>query len=246
MTAAEARGARTAVLRALTDLLIAAHSGQTLRVAVDGPDAAGKTILADEVARRLAERGRPVIRASIDAFHHPVSVRRRRGSLSPEGYFFDAFDYDALRRLLLDPLGPSGNRLYRPAAFDFRIDAAVDEPARLAAPDAVLLLDGVFLLREELSACWDLSVFLQISPAESLRRALHRDIELFGSPGAVRDRYLARYLPGQSIYFLHAAPQEHADILIDNESPDAPRILRWPGAATHADLPSTHSSHRTS
>ncbi|WP_163550500.1 hypothetical protein [Candidatus Frankia nodulisporulans] len=39
-------------------------------------------------------------------------------------------------------------------------------------------------------------MYLQISPAESLRRALVRDTARFGSPTAMRDRYEARYLPG--------------------------------------------------
>jgi uridine kinase len=49
-----------------------------LRVALDGPDAAGKTSLADELADRLAQR-RHVIRASADDFQRPRAERYRRG-----------------------------------------------------------------------------------------------------------------------------------------------------------------------
>ncbi len=157
---------RNRVVSALADLLLGASPDRVLRVAVDGPDAAGKTTLADELAGTLTDRGRPVIRASVDGFHQPQATRRRRGSLSPEGYFLDAFDYAALRRLLLDPLSPAGDRRYRTAAFDHLNDSALDCPAREAASDAVLIVDGVFLLRDELRGYWDLTVFLQISPAE--------------------------------------------------------------------------------
>ena len=227
MVAPVPQRSRDSVVRALADLLVRARPGRTLRVAVDGPDAAGKTTLVDELAENVTRRGRPVIRASVDGFHHSEAVRRRRGSLSAEGYFFDSFDYTALRRLLLDPLGPSGDRRYRTAAFDYRSDTALDAPVHYAACNAVLLVDGVFLLREDLRDCWELSIFLQISPAESLRRALHRDVVLFGTPAAVRERYHARYLPGQELYRAHSAPDEHAHVLIDNEQPGAPRILRW-------------------
>ncbi|WP_163550501.1 hypothetical protein [Candidatus Frankia nodulisporulans] len=54
-------------------------------------------------------RGR-VLRASVDGFHHRRTVRYPHGPLSPEGEFFDAFDYRAVRHLLLDPLGPDGDR----------------------------------------------------------------------------------------------------------------------------------------
>ncbi len=149
--------------------------------------------------------------------------------MSPNGYFLEAFDYVALRRFLLDPLSPAGDRRYRTAAFDHLSDSALDCPAREAAGDAVLIVDGVFLLRDELRGYWDLTVFLQISPAESLRRALRRDVAVFGSPADVRDRYEARYLPGQELYRASVAPQDRADVLIDHERPQAPRVLRWPG-----------------
>ncbi len=219
---------RNHVVSALADLLLGTYPDRVLRVAIDGPDAAGKTTLAGELAATLTERGRPVIRASIDGFHHPQATRRRRGSLSPEGYFLDAFDYTALRRQLLDPLSPAGDRRYRTAAFDHLNDSPLDNPAREAPSDAVLIVDGVFLLREELRGYWDLTVFLQISPTESLRRALQRDVALFGSPAAVRERYEARYLPGQQLYHACARPRDHAHVLIDHELPEAPHVLRWP------------------
>ena len=67
-----------------------------VRVAIDGVDAAGKTMFAEELADAVLRLGRPVIRASIDGFHNPRAIRRRRGSPSPEGYFEDSFNYPAL------------------------------------------------------------------------------------------------------------------------------------------------------
>ena len=116
-----------------------------VRVAIDGVDAAGKTTLADELVAVIRSLGRDVIRASIDGFHNPSAIRRSRGPLSPEGYFHDSFNYPALIDSLLEPLGPGGSRAFRRAIFDFRTDAPVETPVEHAAPDAILLLDGVFL-----------------------------------------------------------------------------------------------------
>ncbi|GAB3962653.1 uridylate kinase [Plantactinospora veratri] len=212
----------------LVELIRPMRPAHPLRVAVDGPDAAGKSSLAAELVGRLSPV-RETITASLDGFHRPRTVRRRRGELSPEGYYRDSFDYPALRAALLDPLGPGGGRRYRSVVFDHRTDRAVDRPPEQAADDAVLVFDGVFLLRPELRDAWDLRVYLSVSPAESLRRALVRDLELFGDAEVVRERYEARYLPGQQIYRAEADPAGRADVLVDYDDPARPQVLRWPG-----------------
>ena len=193
-------------------------------MAIDGPDAAGKTTLADELARALRGRGRAVIRASIDGFHRPRAERRRRGEDSPEGYYEDSFDYAALREALLDPLGFGGSRRYRPAVFRFRSDAPRSDAAAVAPEDAVLLFDGVFLLRPELFGIWDLRVFVSVGFDEVLRRALDRDAALFGSRDEVARRYRRRYIPGQRLYYAAAGPAEAADVVVYNNDPASPRL----------------------
>src|SRR5213082_3087644 len=170
--------ARAAVVAELVETIAAVCRPHPVRVAIDGPDAAGKTTLADELAAGLRGRGREAIRASIDGFHRPRAARYRRGPDSPEGYYEDSFDYAALREALLDPLGPHGSRRYRRAVFDYRTDGSVHVEPEVAAVDAVLLFDGVFLLRPELAEAWDLRIFVVVRPEESLRRALDRDRDL--------------------------------------------------------------------
>lgn len=173
--------ARLALLAHLADLVATLRRPHPVRVAIDGVDAAGKTTLADELAAVLAARGRPVIRACIDGFGRPRADRYRRGERSAEGYYHDAFDYPALRANLLEPLGPGGTRRHRTATFDVRTDQPRAAPLLLALPHAVLVFDGVFLLRPQLNDAWDLRIFLEVSFQETLRRAVQRDRALFGS-----------------------------------------------------------------
>jgi uridine kinase len=220
---------RPELLGLLSGLLLEREPPHPLRVAIDGPDAAGKTTLADELAELLTGK-RPVIRAGIDGFHNPRELRYRRGPNSPEGYFLDSFDYEALRTLLLEPLGPGGSRRYRRALFDYRVDEDVAAPEEEASPDSVLLFDGVFLLRPELRPFWDFSIFVQADFDETLRRAEARDLELMGGVEAVKERYLSRYISGQELYFSRCAPQEIADVVIENTSVSEPRVIRIPGS----------------
>lgn len=198
-----------------------AHAGRAM-VAFDGPDAAGKTWLADRVAAAASVR---TCRASTDGFHAPRAVRQRRGRLSAEGYYRDSFDYVALEQRLLTPFH-EGAAAVETAIFDYRTDEPVSRPA-LIEPRIVLLIDGVFLLRPQLRDWWTLAVYLHVSEQESIDRAHRRDLALFGSEAAVAERYERRYLPGQALYRAEAAPHDAAHIVIDNEDPASPLIVKW-------------------
>jgi len=216
---------------AIAELALAIESvscAHPLRVAIDGVGASGKTSLADELAARLATSSREVIRSGVDGFHNPPAIRYRRGADSPEGYYEDSFDREAIWRCLVGPLGEGGDRIYRSAVYDFRSEQEVEEPPRVASENAVLLFDGVFLLRPELEGWWDFSIFVDAGFDTTLRRALSRDIDLFGSREGVRRRYETRYIPGETIYLQVARPRQIADVVLENDDPMRPRLL-WNG-----------------
>ncbi|MBN2334339.1 uridine kinase [Candidatus Bathyarchaeota archaeon] len=212
---------RETLLRGIAEMINSMERIQPTRVAIDGVDAAGKTMFADELRPNLEAKGREVIRASIDGFHNPRKLRYIRGRLDPEGYYIDSFNYRALLEQLLQPLGPAGSLNYRTQAFDYRIDRAVDAPVKKARRDSVLLFDGVFLLRPELVNLWDLRIYLDVTFEESLRRGLERDP---GNATEIEEQYMSRYIPGQKLYHIHCSPPRKADIVIDNNDVSHPKI----------------------
>jgi uridine kinase len=187
-----------------------------LRVGIDGIDASGKTFLANEIASFLVEIGHPVIRASIDGFHNPRTIRHKRGSYSPEGYYYDSFNYDLLKSCLLEPLEAEGNRICRPKAFDFKTDANISIDELKVTNDHILIFEGVFLFRHEIDPYWDIKIFVDIDFKESLKRALERDLYLFGDEKEILKRYQERYIPGQKIYIESENPYAKADIVVNN------------------------------
>ncbi|MFC2093599.1 hypothetical protein ACFLSV_06835 [Bacteroidota bacterium] len=187
---------------------------------MDGVDAAGKTSLAYELRKVLLEKKQNVTRASIDGFHNPGYIRYKRGKDSPEGYFYDSFNYDALIENLLMPLGPDGNLNYKTSIFDFRTDSETYSPTQTAHRNSILLFDGVFLLRHELIDYWDYKIFVDVDFEVSLRRATRRDKELFGSESSACERYFKRYIPGQKIYLNTVNPKTLADVVVKNNEPD--------------------------
>jgi uridine kinase len=213
------------LLRRLAAAIAALHPERIVRVAIDGVDGAGKTTLADALAPLVSAQGRPAIRASVDDFHHPQAVRYARGRQSPDGFYLDSHDYEAFRRLLLDPLSPGGSGRYAARAFDHRIDAPVDSEVLQASPAAALIVDGIFLHRPELRSCWDLSIFLKVEFAVSVPRGAGRG-RGFGSPEpeASSNR---RYVDGQKRYLAECAPERRADIVIDYNDLREPGIVKW-------------------
>jgi uridine kinase len=216
--------ARTSLLRRLAAAIVELHPARIVRVAIDGVDGAGKTTLADTLAP-LVEQGRPAIRASVDDFHHPRTLRYARGRHSPDGFYLDSYDYDAFRKLLLDPVSAGGCGRYIARSFDLDNDRPFDPISLQAPPAAALIIDGIFLHRAELRSYWDLSVFLKVDFEVSVPRGAQRG-SAPDSPDAAAPLN-QRYVGGQMRYFRESAPEQRADIVIDYNDLRQPKILKW-------------------
>jgi uridine kinase len=207
------------VIEAVASDVLALPAAGTRMVAVDGVDGAGKTHFADQLATELS-RAVPVIRASVDGFHNPASVRHRRGRGSPEGFFHDSYDYQRLTRLLLDPLRDGGE--YVRQVYDVHAEAAVQVAPERAEPGAVLVFDGIFTHRDELVGYWDYSIWLDAPFTVSIPRGAQRG---YGHPDP-NDPSNHRYVAGQRLYMAECGPQTRATVVIDNTDHDRPVLKR--------------------
>ena len=185
-------------------ILAAVPGDRRVLVAIDGVGASGKTTVAAQLARHVGPR--PVIVLHVDDYFHPPEIRHARGRDSAEGFWLDAYDCAALVAEALAPLGPGGSGLYRSAAGE----------RQRARRDALVLVEGTFLHRDELRRFWDFSIYLDVPLDEATRRMALRDGE---------DRPMDRYVGGQRLYFDAAAPWERASLVIDNTDPGNPRIV---------------------
>lgn len=201
--------------------LLPARAG-FVRVGVDGVDGSGKTTFADALAAHLRSRGRSVVRIREDDFLNPRAVRYRLGRHSPEGYVADSYDLDRLKADVLDPFGPSGTGRYREASLDLASDTALDPPWLQAPAGSVLVLDGMFLHRDELLGVWDVSVLLDVPFEETCRRMALRD----GSHPDPEHPSMRRYVEGQRLYLARCRAAERATVVVDNSDVGDPRVVR--------------------
>ncbi len=185
----------------------AAACSHVLRVAVDGHPAASPGSLADALVDPLRLRGRPVVRVSSEWFFRPASLRFEHGRTDPDAFYDDRLDLAALRRELLDPLGPRGSRRYLPTLWDPSTDRATRAQYESAPDNAVLILDGTLLLGRGLPL--DLKVHLRLSAGARERRT---------------DEAERWTLPAYDRYERDADPERIADMLIRFDDPRHPAL----------------------
>jgi uridine kinase len=184
-------------------------------IAVDGVDGSGKTTFASQLACAIDGAGRPAVIVHEDDFLAPRVTRYRLGRESPEGFFRDSYDLGALKRHVLDPLRPDGDRRVRRRVFDHRTDQPVDASVEEVPRDAVVIVEGMFLHRDELKDRWDWSVFLDVPFLETARRMAQRD----GSHPDPEHPTMRRYVEGQRVYLATCRPRERATVVMDYTRP---------------------------
>ncbi|HSU71695.1 MAG TPA: uridine kinase [Micrococcaceae bacterium] len=139
-----------------------------VRIAVDGPVAADPLALAQRTADWLRRAGRPAAVVDLEDYVLPASERLENGR-DPQSYHSRWFDYAALGREVLDPLGPgTTSPCWLPRLRDAATDRSAREPRQEAPPGLVLLVAGPMLLGRWLD--FDLTVHLLMDGPVLARR----------------------------------------------------------------------------
>ncbi|WP_279582606.1 nucleoside/nucleotide kinase family protein [Fodinicola feengrottensis] len=183
--------------------------GRRLRVAVDGHPTGGTGPLADAVAAALRARGTTaLLRVSTRWFLRPASLRFEFGKQDIQSYAESWLDVSALRREVLDPLGPGGSGRWLPTRWDPDADRATRAPYETAPALAVLLVDGPLLLSRGLP--FDLTVHLHLSAGA--RSARTPDEEKWT-------------LPAYEDYDRTVRPTDTADVVVRTDDPRHPAVV---------------------
>ena len=173
-----------------------------LLVALDGGAGAGKTTFAEALADSLRASGLPVAMVKTDLFFRPVS-ERWAGPIEDMPIGYD-LDWERLRDEIITPLREG--RSARAQLYDW----ATDGPGAWLdiEPSGVVIVDGVFALREELASLYDLRIWLRCPRSTRVRRLLSRE----DTPQSEIDNWL----PVEDRYVEVHKPEDCADLTIDS------------------------------
>ena len=139
------------------------------------------------------------------------SLRLEFGRDNPDAFYASWYDLPALRREVLDPLAPGGRGTWLPRLRDPDTDRSVRAQLQPAAAGTVAVVDGRFLLRDDVRPAFDLLVHLTVSPAARARRLPAEDAE--------------RVLPAWERYLAEVRPAQRADLVAKFDHPDRPAVL---------------------
>jgi len=217
--------ARADLLDDVSATLIKLNAEQPKLVAIDGRSAAGKTTLADELALNVRLQGRPVLRCSIDDFHPPGhKYRSRERPYTPLSYYEEGYDYATFQTYVLDPVR-YGDMRCRLAHWDSFNDVAFPEVWTDVPSGAIVIIDGIFLLRPEFRQYWDYTIWLQIDWETMIERAANRDVAWVGSVEVVANRYRTFWIPTHTHYETRDNPTSITNIMVDNSYLETPALV---------------------
>jgi uridine kinase len=181
-------------------------------VAISGIDASGKGYLTQLIDRSLSGSG-----LNVATLHGDAWLRLPPQQLEDpvEHFYRDGFRFQEMFSNLVLPLRDKGcvrviadtvhgaESAYCRSQFEF---SCVD----------IVLLEGIFLMKPDFVAHYDLSIWVECSFGTALQRAVSRRQEGLGPEETIR-AYRTLYFPAQLLHFERDAPRAAADLILDND-----------------------------
>lgn len=190
-------------------------------VGVNGIDTSGKTKFAEALGKFLLSRKHKIQVINLDDFHNPKEIRYS-GDNQAENYYNKSFDIKTIINKLLIPIHRKSEFNIELDTLNLQTDKYETKKSYAFDKDTIVIFEGVFLFRKELSPFIDYKIFIEIPLKESKNRAIARDVPLYGEE--VMKKYDEKYLPAQIKYIKEFPPSEIADMIIENTNWEKPVI----------------------
>ena len=179
--------------------------GGPLLVAVDGLGGAGKSTLARQISTALP--GSSVV--EVDDFYLPMTAEERAGMRPRDGYE-RYFDWTRLLQEVIEPLRERRRARFR--RYDWEMNRLREW--REVAPAGVVIVEGVFSTRPELSPLFDVTVYVDTPREQRAARMAARGWDNLD--------WMEHWRAAEDWYVRHHRPAERADLVIDGSGERGP------------------------
>jgi len=212
------------VVQRIIDERRAAVARRSVLVALTGIDACGKGHVSARIKSSLQAGGIRTAVINVDGWLH-LPERRFSDSNPAEHFYRHAFRFGPMFNDLIFPLrnrrslrietpyAEETATAYRPHLYDFQ---DVD----------VILLEGIYLLKREFQAYYDMSLWIECSFETALERAIARAQEGL-TPEQTVAAYRKIYFPAQQIHFDRDDPKAAATVILNNDPRSTPEKCYW-------------------
>ena len=184
----------------------------TLIIGIDGLGGAGKSTISAALTELLSNENYNITLLHIDDFIHPKSVRYNDSYAAWECYYNLQWRYDYLINEIVMPIKNGSKFNKNIELYDKDNDTYLLKNTVIPL-GSIVLIEGIFLQRQELSDIFDYMIYIDIPEDIRLERVLKRD-GYIGSRQQIKDKYNNRYFPAEHYYIENCLPHKKADYII--------------------------------
>ncbi|MEH7121676.1 P-loop NTPase fold protein [Bacillus sp. JJ1773] len=176
---------------------------------IDGLGGSGKTTFTSSLEKDLRNKGMKISVLHIDDFIHPKSVRYNDAISDWECYYHLQWRYGYLISEILSPIQMGHPINKQIELYDKEKDEYLLNHLKIDL-DTILIIEGVFLQREEVRPFLDYVIYIDVPKEDRLKRVLKRDLYI-GDETAILTKYEKRYFPAEDQYVSKCDPAKNAD-----------------------------------
>ncbi|MDG2989944.1 hypothetical protein L3556_03200 [Candidatus Synechococcus calcipolaris G9] len=187
---------------------------QAMLVAISGIDGSGKGYISGKIAAMLLQQHLRIANINIDGWLN--LPKKRFSQTNPAEHFYrHALRFDELFAQLVFPLR---DRRSICIEANYAEETATEYRKHIYNFEEidVILLEGIYLLKQEFHSYYDLSLWVECSFETALERAIARSQESL-PPDETINAYQTIYFPAQDIHFDRDQPKAAAIAMINND-----------------------------
>lgn len=193
------------------DILKLVTNKKNYLIGISGIECSGKSTLSKKLFNFLLENNINTYLLSGDDFLFNRETRYANKN-QIQGYYNESFNYEKLFNEIISPAINSDSFSEVISYLDWQSNKMISKEFTFKSP-FVLILEGVFIFKEQYREYFDYKVWLDISFQDSLKLAFQRtrDLEYYGDKNYIIKRYTERFYPAQLYHILNDNPDEICD-----------------------------------